>query len=54
MTAQQINAIEAAKSFWGRNWKAQLQSAWISGKYPSSLNHCSAHLQQLRNQGYRL
>jgi hypothetical protein len=49
--SDQLNALRAAKTFWGRNWKQELGNRWLVSRYPDSLDECICFLQQVRNQG---
>jgi hypothetical protein len=49
--SDQLDALMAAKTLWGRNWKQELSNCWLVSRYPDSLDECSCFLQQVRNQG---
>jgi hypothetical protein len=48
-TAAQWKALQAFAARHGRNWKASLREAWMSGHYPDSDHDDNACLQQIRN-----
>jgi hypothetical protein len=49
-TAEELSTINAARSCYGGNWKAELAGAWLTGKYSIGLtsNERDA-LQRIRN-----
>lgn len=48
LTPEQLEALQAWRSVYGRGWKAEVRLAWETGDYHQS-RHASA-LQQLRNE----
>jgi hypothetical protein len=48
LTAQQLNALQSWARIRGRNWKSELNHAWMTGDY--GLVAYTHSLQQVRNQ----
>jgi hypothetical protein len=46
----QYSALKQAKDIFGQQWKSNLRTCWETGRYPCSLCHYKAELQQVRNQ----
>jgi hypothetical protein len=47
--ADQLKALEDFREANGKNWKEELMTAWMNGRYPISAKGYTHLLQQVRN-----